>query len=107
MDRRRPRASRPLPSPIPKPPKLRVAEKPDEVYSRLQAFASRYRCTDCGWGADAPMIREELWLSIADKKEVLCIGCTETRLGRRLTPSDLSRCLMNGAALFFLERYYD
>lgn len=53
------------------------------------------------------MLEEAVWLSIARKEEVLCIGCTEKRLGRRIMPVDLKRCLMNGAALFFLERYYD
>ena len=85
---------------------LRV-ETPDEIYSRLSWRSERYRCLDCGWGADGPMLREELWLSIASKRDLLCIGCIERRLGRRLMPSDLSRSLMNGAALYFLERYYD
>lgn len=78
---------------------------PQEIYSKIEPRSPRYRCADCGWGADAPMLKDNVWLSIARKDEVLCIGCTERRLNRRLLPVDFRRCLMNGAALYFLERY--
>lgn len=82
-------------------------EEGDGYYRRVEALNDRYKCGDCGWGADGPMLEDQVWLSIARKEEVLCIGCTEKRLGRKLMPVDLKRCLMNGAALYFLERYYD
>lgn len=85
-----------------KKPKLAT---PQEVYSKIEPRSPRYICSDCEWGADAPMLKDSVWLSIATKDEVLCIGCTERRLNRRLLPVDLRRCLMNGAALYFLERY--
>ena len=77
------------------------------VYLKLPAPSPRYECGDCGEGADAPMLTDTAWLKIARKDEVLCIGCVEGRLHRQLTPADLRRCLMNGAALYFLERYGD
>ncbi len=38
------------------------------------------------------MLRDELWLSIARKNELLCIPCTEFRLGRKLVMNDFKPC---------------
>lgn len=55
-----------------------------------------YICQDCGlhythFNNHMIIIKEELWLSIADKKDVLCDHCIEQRLKRRLKISDLWR----------------
>jgi len=64
-------------------------------------------CHDCslaGWG---PMVQESLWQQITSDEEILlCPGCIEKRLGRPLTPDDLTDCVMNQAALYFLEKSY-
>lgn len=45
------------------------------------------------------MIKEEVWLSIANKKEILCIDCIEKKLNRRLTFSDLKPCEITNSIL--------
>lgn len=66
----------------------------------------KIECEDCGHAPDAPMIKWEIWQSIAGgQKTLLCIGCVETRLGRSLISADLTSCVMNGALLYFMEKY--
>lgn len=52
-----------------------------------------FLCGDCG-GDPVPMfvVHDELWFSVAKRKELLCVGCFEKRLGRRLLGSDLKEC---------------
>lgn len=38
------------------------------------------------------MLHDNLWLSIANKRDVLCVNCIEKRLGRKLTLDDLRPC---------------
>ena len=45
--------------------------------------------TDIWSDINMVMLKEELWLSIADKKDVLCDKCIEKRLGRKLNKKDL------------------
>jgi len=53
----------------------------------------RWNCVDCK-REDPPMVmlKEDLWLSIANKKEILCFSCIEKRLARLLVPDDLKDC---------------
>lgn len=54
------------------------------------------RCRDCGlrgWGFASFVLRDELWKTVARKKTVLCLACTEGRLGRRVTLYDLKEGL--------------
>jgi hypothetical protein len=42
------------------------------------------------------ILRDEVWLSANPKREgMLCIGCVETRIGRRLTPEDFTDVPIN------------
>jgi hypothetical protein len=70
------------------------------------------RCADCGVGChsineSAYMVTNELWaLAWPPEKikpwhnmpgqQVLCIGCLESRIGRRLTAADFTQCPLNG-----------
>lgn len=40
-------------------------------------------------------IKSEIWLSVANSSECLCIGCLEIRLKRRLIPEDFPRESIN------------
>lgn len=47
-------------------------------------------CDDCGTENPAMIVlKNEIWLSIAEKKEILCYTCIEKRLNRKLTIDDL------------------
>src|SRR4051812_32294503 len=50
-------------------------------------------CQDCGHKISSDknmiMLKDDVWLSIADKEDVLCDKCIEKRLGRKLRYSDL------------------
>jgi hypothetical protein len=52
-----------------------------------------WTCQECKkdiWVDDnMAMLKEELWLSIANKEDVLCDSCIEKRLGRKLKKEDL------------------
>jgi hypothetical protein len=53
-----------------------------------------FHCMDCGvdtWDTDEfYMVADALWLSVVpDGRGMLCVGCLERRLGRRLTAADL------------------
>jgi len=57
-------------------------------------------CNDCG--ADVLRLREyhykvksELWLTVANSSEFLCIKCLESRLGRELSPNDFTNESVN------------
>jgi hypothetical protein len=52
------------------------------------------KCQKCqtivdGFNCKMVMLRDQLWLSIANKKDILCDSCIEAILGRRLTGDDL------------------
>lgn len=50
------------------------------------------------------MLSDELWLTIVqDKKDVLCFRCAETRMGRPITPADLSDAECNCELSMILE----
>ena len=57
-------------------------------------------CADCGnnlhhlneyWYK----VKSEIWLTVAKSSDLLCIGCLEKRLNRRLQPIDFSNDPMN------------
>jgi hypothetical protein len=48
-----------------------------------------------------PMLHDELWATIAKPTAFLCFGCTEKRLGRRLTQDDLTVCSFNAGWIAF------
>lgn len=41
------------------------------------------------------MVYDALWLSVAHQHEILCVGCLEHRLGRKLTKADFTDCILN------------
>jgi len=60
----------------------------------------KWLCLDCG--VDTGKIGEHyfvstpIWMSIVGtNKGMLCIGCLEKRLGRKLVPSDFTQCYIN------------
>lgn len=57
-----------------------------------------YRCTDCRQKiiGEWYMVRDEVWHSSrVPQRYLLCIGCLEARLGRRLAPRDFTDCPAN------------
>jgi hypothetical protein len=64
----------------------------------------RIRCLDCKKASDSPMIIDELWLSVANKKNHLCLNCFEQRIGRKITRKDLRPCLWTTVLMQLVER---
>jgi len=65
---------------------LRCWEHPDQ------------RCWDCNVLTEDEyyMLYDELWDSLGiGRHRILCIGCAEIRLGRRLVPADFTDCPVN------------
>lgn len=58
-----------------------------------------YECADCGldtWEAkEYYMVHDWLWLLHGSDLDMLCVGCLETRMGRRLEPSDFMEAPVN------------
>ena len=60
-----------------------------------------FDCADCGIDTSAAdeyyMLHDRVWRKAAGKdiEAMLCIGCVETRLGRKLTPRDFTKCAVN------------
>jgi hypothetical protein len=60
-------------------------------------------CGGCGVDTDALgeyyMVKDELWEQAwpgsTGSSDLLCIGCLEERLGRKLTPADFADCGLN------------
>jgi hypothetical protein len=61
-----------------------------------------FDCVDCGRNTgqiqEYYMVNDRLWDKTAgkDKDKMLCIGCLEKRLGRKLTPADFTDAPVNG-----------
>ena len=60
------------------------------------------RCADCGVGTDTIreyyMVHDRIWEQAwagRRKPQILCIGCLEARLGRRLTRIDFTNVPIN------------
>lgn len=66
-----------------------------------------FDCMDCGSNTlhlnEYYMVHKELWLTANPQdRGMLCIGCLETRLGRKLGSSDFTDAPVN-APLFFTQ----
>ncbi len=50
-------------------------------------------CKDC-CRTDMEMfvLKNDLWLSIAEKQDILCFDCAERRMNRKITFDDLQTC---------------
>jgi hypothetical protein len=70
------------------------------VWERLREFAL-WMCCDCACFVDDEyyMVRNSLWKRHAEDASMLCVGCLENRMGRRLRPADFTDCALNQAAL--------
>jgi hypothetical protein len=77
-----------------------------EITDKLLAFdeawekksRSQYVCADCNDEVVTFLLEDEIWKQIAppaSPRSLLCIFCTENRLGRRLTLDDLKSCKHN------------
>lgn len=76
-----------------------------DLLSRLEPSKpdySAFACLDCGVCThtinEYYMLRNHIWRSIADDG-MLCIGCAEKRLGRRLTGKDFIDAFINTVRL--------
>jgi hypothetical protein len=61
---------------------------------------NKFICLDCQIDTskigEHYFIKTDLWLSVvSSKKGMLCIGCLERRLGRKLTKNDFTKCYIN------------
>lgn len=59
----------------------------------------KFICIDCKVNTskigEHYFIKDSIWLSVAPKKGMLCIGCLEKRLKRKLTKNDFTPCYIN------------
>lgn len=81
-------------------------------YSRRrgQPWDSSTYCKDCGASAGLGKddmvvfyIHDELWNSIADTHDVLCFDCTQDRLDRTITVTDLKDCYLTRTMLLGIK----
>lgn len=58
------------------------------------------KCPDCGkpW-PDMFVVHDPLWKEFGVGKGVICLGCFESRMGRKLIVTDLKPCGANAIAL--------
>jgi hypothetical protein len=94
------------------------------TYEALVAAGTPTTCDDCvkevtpydeygrpvegGW--EWYMVRSEIWEAAGHGRKpprILCIGCLEARIGRRLTPEDFSDLEINRAGWTSTERLID
>ena len=56
-----------------------------------------WNCKDCGRDTrdEYYTVHDEVWAESKGGKDLLCIQCLETRLGRRLTKDDFTADLVN------------
>jgi hypothetical protein len=58
----------------------------------------KWKCLDCkiDTGDEHYFVHTTLWLSaVGSKTGMLCIGCLERRIGRKLTPEDFTAAYIN------------
>lgn len=60
----------------------------------------KWLCLDCkvdsGRIFEHYFLNTPLWMSlVGSNKGMLCVGCVEKRLGRRLVPGDFTDCYLN------------
>ncbi len=66
-----------------------------------ETFHKLFDCIDCGINThdihEYYMVRNSIWFSLGlkDNRGMLCIGCLEKRLGRRLDHSDFPNLPIN------------
>jgi hypothetical protein len=69
------------------------------IFNQIDWGRNRLVCMDCKTeiftDVNMVMIKDELWLSIADEKDALCDKCMEKRLKRPITPDDFGEQYKN------------
>lgn len=59
----------------------------------------KWFCIDCGRDTkhEHYFVNNDIWFNLAGMQEngMLCIGCLESRIGRRLTSIDFTDCFLN------------
>lgn len=79
---------------------LRLLAKKSAISVRITRHWDEFKCGDCNAPHPAMFkVSDELWLSVAEKRELLCAACFEKRLGRSLHLDDLVKCPLNDTAL--------
>ena len=65
----------------------------------------KFRCKVCQRNAfDCPQLKDEVWLTIAEPHDFLCLEHAEQLLGRHITPDDLAPCPANAYAKALAKR---
>ena len=79
-----------------------VTDDPVEVERKTEEAYRNHRCTSCGTRTcetqRAPMLVDETWAKLAEKREDLCRDCLFKRAAQRrvtLGPADLLDCPFN------------
>lgn len=66
---------------------------PPMIHNHKAGTRQPFICIDCK--QEEPtlfMVKNDLWISVAEKRDILCIDCFEHRLGRPILPDDLLDC---------------
>lgn len=71
-----------------------VIVKPKHKYKKRQRSCAECKVSDLR-AHTGPMLRDEIWSTIAGKKDLLCFECIEVRLGREIVITDLNNSVMN------------
>jgi hypothetical protein len=105
-------------------PKMECARRRPSVPEQVQAAVTArgggkaksgphagWHCLDCKVSTaedgvnEYYMVNLELWMQVNPaRKGMLCIGCLETRLGRRLRPDDFTHAPINSVREWHSER---
>lgn len=86
--------------------------RPKKVYYKSYVAGPKpmgqrhFICHECVAIPDCPTLKDEVWFSMegVHQKTLLCIGCTERLLGRRLTVEDLRDCPGNSFSFLLHDR---
>ena len=66
-----------------------------------------FDCRDCSGNTltmdEYYMVRNEIWGEFGVPRGMLCIGCLERRMGRRLAPADFTDCPLNKDPVWSLK----
>ena len=84
---------------------LRFGGEEDETIEEFRQGLEAFRCLDCSMMTENEyyMVHDEIWHSVAGEG-MLCIGCLENRLGRRLSKDDFTDAPVNDLSCERSER---
>ena len=71
-----------------------------DILEKREERRRMFLCDDCGVNTsrikEFYMVHDDIWDSVSENLYgMLCVGCLEERLGRRLTPADFMDCPLN------------